>query len=189
MSYDPDDYGPEDLLDEELPKPPEDMKLSIEVSLTEYSPNGLLELIARGLLTQIGGKDRWKARLEKHLLELGRAKAEGIVNETIRQHLAGAVNGMAPQLADLVQLTVLEWAGQKVNSKGEADGGYRAEMKTRAEWMVKKVVQESIDAAFKQAEAEWRASTAQAIKETLSSVLADRLARALPAPPEFKVAP
>lgn len=48
----------ENHLTEEPIKPPENMKLTIEVGLSEYSPNGLLELIARRLLAQIGGEHK-----------------------------------------------------------------------------------------------------------------------------------
>lgn len=41
------DSHPESHLTEEPIKPPENMKLTVEVGLSEYSPSGLLELIAR----------------------------------------------------------------------------------------------------------------------------------------------
>ncbi len=43
-----------------------------------------------------------------------------------------------------------------------------------------------MDAAFKAAETEWKASTQQAIKETLADLLSARLAKALPSPAELR---
>lgn len=190
MSYDDGDYDPEEELDERLAeepvKPPEDMKLTIEVGLSEYSPNGLLELIARGLLQQLGGKDRWQRLLRNKLLVIGEERARALVEEAI----TSAWNGASPEVdfGAIVSKAAAEFMKEPVNSSGQTitERYHRDGAITRVEWLVAKLTKEAMDGAFKQAEAEWKASTQQAIKETLTDALATRLAKALPPPPEVR---
>lgn len=75
---------------------------------------------------------------------------------------------------------------EKVDQYGEKSTYNRGGEKTRKEWLASNIVKESMDEAFKQAESEWKASTAQAIKETLTEALVVRLSKALPLPHELK---
>lgn len=183
-----DDFDPEEEMDERLAeepvKPPENMKLTIEVGLSEYSPNGLLELVARGLLQQIGGRDRWQERLQEMLLKIGEDRARKLVEDGIESAWADS----EVDFAAIVRKAAAEYMNEPVNSRGEAvtQRHYHDGAVKRVEWLVAKLAREAMDAAFKQSEAEWKASTQQAIKETLSTLLAERLAKALPAPPELR---
>lgn len=190
MSYNDYDYDPEEELDSRLsedlpepkPTPPSNMTLSVQVGLTEYSPNGLMEFIARGLLTQIGGKDQWAKTLEHYLLKLGKEKAEDLINTEVSRIFQEGITGL--DFTSLVRKSAEEWINEKVDNEGRADRHYAKT--TRKEWMVNKLVKESMDAAFKQAESEWREQTTKAIRETLSFTLAERLSKHLPIPPELK---
>ncbi len=182
------DVDPEDELDERLAeepvKPPENMKLTVEVGLSEYSPNGLLELIARGLLQQLGGKDRWQQLLHKMLLKIGEERARKLVEDGIASAWAGA----EIDFGEIVRKASAEYMNEPVDSNGKAyaDRHYHDKSPKRIEWLVAKLTREAMDTAFKAAEAEWKASTQQAIKETLADLLSARLAKALPSPAELK---
>lgn len=187
--WDDADCDPEEELDEMLQEepvtPPAEMKLSIEVGLSEYSPQGLLSLLARGLLAQIGGKDKWAKRLEGELLKQGKARAESIVDHVVTKMFEDNEEGV--DFTEIVSKAASEYMNERVDSDGKVAGGFnRSERPTRLAWIVSKLTREAMDAAFKQAETEWRAQTTQAIKETLAGALADRLAKALPAPPELR---
>ena len=88
----------------------------------------------------------------------------------------------------IVRKAAADYMKERVNSNGQAigDSYHIRDAPTRVEWLVAKLTKEAMDAAFKQAEAEWKASTQQAIKETLTDALATRLAKALPSPPEVR---
>lgn len=175
----------DERLTDGLPKPPENMKLTIEVGLSEYSPNGLLELIARGLFQQIGGPQRWATLLDKMMKE----KAEEHVRQFVEATVARIWNQGAADLdfVGIVRKAAEEYMQEKVRSDGARTDSYDQNRGVkRIEWLVSKLTKEAMDGAFKQAEAEWRASTQAAIKETIGEALAARLTKALPSPPELR---
>lgn len=169
---------------EEPVTPPERMTLSVQVGLTEYQPHGLLELLARGILKDIGGRDKWAKRLEEHLLGIGEARAEELVTAEVERIFRDGVAGL--DFPAIVRKAAEEYMTQRVNSSGEATTYFQKDTPSRFEWWVRKIVKESMDAAWKQAEAEWKAKTTAAIKETLAQAMAERLAKALPTPPEIR---
>lgn len=184
-----DDY--EEELDERLaeapPRPPEDMKLTIEVGLSEYSPNGILELIARGLLAQIGGRDQWQGKLTKLVEGMVRARAEELVAETVHRVFVEMVadvdfDGAVRQAAEVyMHEKVQPHSGEKFNSSYGESSAPR-----RIEWLTRKIVEEAMDKSFKASESEWKANTVDVIKQTLTQMMAERLAKALPAPQELR---
>lgn len=171
-------------LPEEPVLPPQAMKLSVEVGLSEYQPNGLLELLARGILKDIGGRDKWAARLEKHLLDLGKERAEALVTAVVERHFRDGVAGL--DFPAIVRGAAEEFMTAKVNSRGESASRYDTGSPSRFEWWVRKIVQEAMAEAWKAAEAEWKAKTVTAIKDTLAQAMAERLAKALPTPAELR---
>lgn len=183
-SYDEDDVDPGSI--EEAIHPPEDLKLTVEVGLSQYQPNGLLELIARALLQQIGGRDQWSRRLEKHLTDLASERAQQLVNETIERTFVSELGSINWQ--ESVEQAARDFMNEKVDSDGKElkDSYSRRGAQARKEWMVTKIVKESMDQAFKAAEQEWKDSTKIAIKETLTEALVARIAKALPTPTELR---
>lgn len=183
-TYDEDDLDPGSA--EDVIQPPEDLKLTIEVGLTQYQPNGLLEMIARALLKDIGGKDQWARKLEKHLIALASERANSLVNETIDRIFLSELGSIDWQT--IVETAAREYMNEKVNSSGEKaqDTYSRNGAQQRKEWLVAKIVKESMDQSFKAAEQEWKESTKTAIRETLMDALSSRLAKALPVPPELR---
>lgn len=181
-----DDYdndGLDEILTAEEPvTPPENLRLTVEVGLTEYSPDGLLALVARGLLQQIGGRDKWSSRLEQMLLTMGKKRAEELVTEVVENTFSTEVAGL--DFPAIVRKAAEEYMKEPVNSEGKASGYTRDS--SRLQWLVSRLTKEAMDAAFKEAEKEWRAATQNAIKETLTEALSSRLAKSLPAPPEVR---
>lgn len=187
--HDEEGIDPEQELDErlleDLPKPPENMKLTIEVGLSEYSPNGLLELIARGLMQQIGGPQRWASQLDQMM----KKKAEEHIQRFVETTVARIWNQGAADLdfVGIVRKASEEYMQEKVRADGARVDSYDHNRGVkRIEWLVSKLTKEAMDGAFKQAEAEWRANTQAAIKETLAEALAARLTKAIPSPPELR---
>ncbi len=182
-------FSDDEMIDgsiEEVISPPEDLHLTVEVGLTQYQPNGLLEIIARALLQQIGGRDRWVNRLEKGLLDLAATRARALVDETINRIFVSELGSINWQ--EIVEAAAREYMEEKVTSDGKSatDSYSRREAKPRKEYLVSHIVKESMDSAFKAAETEWKENTKQAIKETLADALAIRIARTMPTPPELK---
>lgn len=181
------DYDPEFLNDEyfESPAsvtPPEDLKLTVEVGLTAYSPNGLLGLIAQALLGQIGGRDKWAKRLEAHLVKLANDEMATLIRTEIVKVWRGETG---IDFNSIVKKAAEEHMNEMVDSQGKKASPGNARQK-RIEYIAAELVKESTAAAFKEAEAEWKQTTKNAIKETLAEVLASRLAKALPSPPELR---
>lgn len=189
MGYE-DDFEDADFEEPEIEAPvtpPETMKLTLQVGLTDYQPNGLLTLIANGLLREIGGRDHWDELLKAYLLRLGKDRAEALVTAEVDRLMREGIGGL--DLGALVRETAEAWAGELVNAhdgKPCTDSYYRREAVPRLQWFVRALVKESMDAAWKEAEAEWKAKTQAAIKATLTEAMADRLAKALPTPAELR---
>jgi hypothetical protein len=164
---------------------PEDMKLTVEVGLSRYSPGEMLNLLAQGILRDIGGRDHWKKLLAAYLLRLGKDRAEDLVAAEVERIFAAGVAGL--DFTALVREAAEGWANEKVRYDGRPPDAYeRSSAIGRLEWFAKKLVKEAMDAAWKEAEAEWKAKTQAAIKATLTEAMADRLAKALPTPAELR---
>lgn len=183
--YDPPDFDDDDEeLQTELPvTPPTNMKLTIEVGLTEYSPNGLLELIARALLKDIGGRDRWAALLNKKLQTLADEQARELIQKEVNDVWAGSSE---IDFRAIVQNAARDYMTAKVDNSGDPTRYNQDKRPTRLEWIVANLTKQAMDAAFKEAETEWKEQTKKAIRETLAETLAVRLAKTLPSPPELR---
>lgn len=171
---------------EPAPAPPGGMKLTVEVGLTEYTPNGLLNLLAQGILRDIGGRDKWAELLEEYLLDLGKQRAEELVTAEVERIFAAGVAGL--DFTAIVRETAERYMGAAVGKHdGKEPGHYnRGDAIPRLEYLATTLVKQAMEAAWKEAEADWKARTQAAIKATLTEVMAERLAKALPAPPELR---
>jgi len=162
------------------------MKLTVQVGLTDYQPNGLLTLLAQGILRDIGGRDKWKELLTAYLLRLGKDRAEALVTAEVERIFGG---GVGLDFAAIVSTAAEAWINEPVRFDGAPVGNdsfYRKDGVPRIQWLVSKLVKEAMDAAWKAAEADWKAKTQAAIKSTLTEAMTEKLAKAFPAPPELR---
>lgn len=187
--YPPDE--PEFNFDEELSShlvsdpvtPPENLKLSIEVGLSEYSPSGLLELIARGLLQQIGGRDKWSALLKSHLVKLADQQIGGLIQGEVFKIWNSQTD---IDFKSIVHTAANEYMNELVDSSGDRVSHKGRNTQRRIEYVTSELVKKAMAEAFKEAEAEWKETAKAAIKETLAEVLASKLARSMPMPKELE---
>lgn len=177
------------VVDESV-RAPETMRMLVEVGLTDYQPSGLLTLLAQGVLRDIGGRDHWKELLTAYLLRLGKDRAESLVTAEVDRIFGSGVAGL--DFTAIVRKAAEEWAAELVRPHDGSpvrDHYDRSSGVPRLQWFAGKLVKEAMDAAWKAAEAEWKAKTQEAIKATLTEAMAERLAKALPLPAELKGRP
>lgn len=161
---------------------PPDMKLTVEVGLTQYTPNGLLGMIAAAMVQDVGGTDRWRARFRKLLADEGLAKLRGLIDAEAALLFEGHRDGLRAE----IQKGFDDFFSRKVNSRGEAANpeayGYRDLKETRMTFLVRELATAAVERAWKEIEAETKAAWVNNIKAVVTELVSAKVERILPAP-------
>lgn len=134
--------------------PPEDLKLTVEVGLTQYLPNGLLGFIAGTLIKDIGGRDKWVGRFRKLLEQEGKSKLSGLIDSE----------------------AALLFQDHRAELRTLIEQGFKSYFEDE------KLAAEAVDQAWKEIEAETKARWVADIKAVVTDLMAARVERALPPP-------
>lgn len=161
---------------------PPDMKLTVEVGLTQYTPNGLLGLIADAMVKQVGGADKWKERFRRLLADEGLAKLRGLIDAEAALLFEGNREGLRAS----IQQGFEAYFSQKVNNRGEPvapDAYSRRDAKgTRLDFLVRELTTAAVEQAWKEIEAETKAAWVNNIKAVVTELVTAKVDRVLPAP-------
>lgn len=161
------------------PQVPPDMKLSVEVGLTQYNPNGLLGMIASAMVKDIGGADRWKARFRGLLVKEGQAKLRGLIDA----EAALLFEGKREELRGLISQAFDDHFKEKVTEQGKPPDHYSADKaKPRMYWLVRELAKQAVEQAWKEIEAETKAQWTANIKAVVTELVTAKVERALPPP-------
>jgi hypothetical protein len=161
---------------------PPDMKLTVEVGLTQYTPNGLLGLIAAAMVKDVGGADKWRARFRKMLADEGRSKLRGLIDA----EAALLFEGQRDALREEIRKAFDSYFAQRVDVHGNPldsnSYGFRDAKDTRISFLVRQLAAEAVEKAWKEIEAETKAQWTANIKAIVTELVAAKVERVLPAP-------
>lgn len=169
------------------PTVPEELRMSIEVSLSEYSPRSLLELIAKGILRDIGGKNDWNRHVQNLLAKMVREKVEEIVRGLVEDLVSSQLSGNSGQsLKEVIYLAIKAYLQDPVDSRGSRPKSVKSEVTPRLMFIVKQIVTESIKDEFQRAREEWTNEAKILIRQNIADMMAERVVKNLNLPKEIQ---
>ncbi len=159
--------------------PPDDLKLTVEVGLSQYSPSGLLGFIASALVKDIGGRDKWVQRFRELLEQEGKSKLSGLIDS----EASLLFQDHRTELRTLIEQGFKTYFEEVVGSDGKPNSGYsRQDNKTRMQWLVESLAREAVTQAWEEIEAETKAQWVADIKAVVTDLMTARVERSLPPP-------